>query len=68
MDFAARRASAISAYARKCDALGEAGRSADAVRASPRPWPPESPGGVKVYLNDDALRGRGWVNVLRSDL
>jgi len=58
MDLAARRASAIIAYARKCDALGEAGRSAMAARgfSGARVASGEPRVVLKVYLNDEALR------------
>ena len=58
MDLATRRASAILAYARTCDALGEAGRSAVAARglSGARAASGEPRVVFRVYLNNDALR------------
>ncbi len=58
MDLAARQAGAILAYARVCDALGEAGRGAMAATglSGARAVSVESRVVFRVYLNNDALR------------
>ena len=58
MDLASRRADAILAYARACDALGEAGRAAMAATglSGARMASGEPRVVFRVYLNNDALR------------
>ncbi len=58
MDLAVRRAGAILAYARACDALGEAGRSAMAAMglSGARVAVGEPRAVFRIYLNNDALR------------